>query len=183
MTVLPKAACIRQSRGPSTGLSKALFVAALFLLCLFWAVTVCGVERPRQTAHTDNPSGHVDPTVDVLLVTSTRIETNTQFDDAIAEYISVLADTEGLTAEYVELDSDECLARFGIKVANPMLWTEVRSVIKTIADANGVRYFLLLGGQLVVPRPLWDVTFQPGASEPTESQVTIHFLRCVVRGF
>jgi hypothetical protein len=70
----------------------------------------------------------------------------------------VLFDTEGLVAEYVEIDSDECLSRYGVKVTNPGNWEEIRSVISQISTLTGARDFVILGGKRVFPRPFTDVS-------------------------
>ncbi|MEJ2720065.1 MAG: hypothetical protein P8181_02830 [bacterium] len=111
-------------------------------------------------------------TADVLLVTTTLLPENPGLTTAVDRYRTVLLETEALAAEYIKVDSEECLARFGVKVTNPYSWIEIQDVIEHISDLTGAHYFLLLGDQTVVPRPVAD-TATEAAAIPRSPQMTI----------
>lgn len=90
---------------------------------------------------------------DVLLITSTQLEKNPDFNLAVTEFIKTITLKENLTGEYIEIDSDSCLSHYGIKVNNPNDWQEVKSVLKQITTSTGANYVILLGGIKVIPRP------------------------------
>ncbi len=111
-------------------------------------------------------SGFAD-VADVLLVTSTLLQKTPAFTNAVDAYKTILLETEGLVAEYVEVDSDACLTRFGIKAENPYSWIEVQDVIGHISGLTGARYFLLLGDPTVVPRPVADTGTEADGFSPS----------------
>ncbi len=91
---------------------------------------------------------------DVLMITTSLLEKEPDFDDWVSRYVRVLFDAEGLTAAYVELDSETCLSQYGIKVGDPRNWEEIRNVLREIRRISEASYILILGGPLVIPRPV-----------------------------
>jgi hypothetical protein len=148
-----------------------LCLAALVLLTGF-LTTPAVVAATHQVGDADGTTTGSADIADVLLITSTYLQKTPQFLAAVGEYKAVLLGTEGLAAEYVEVDSDDCIARYGIKATNPFSWLEVQEVIAHISGLTGARYILLLGDQMVVPRPVAD-TSTPGAEVSRSPQITI----------
>ena len=149
----------------------ALCVVVLILLTGFHTTRAVTAAAPHNGYAAGQFSRSTDD-ADVLLITSTYLQKTPEFLAAVDEYKAVLLETEGLIAEYVEVDSDDCLARFGIKATNPFSWLEVQSVIGQISGLTGAHYIVLLGDQTVVPRPVAD-TANPGAAAYQSPQITI----------
>jgi len=93
---------------------------------------------------------------DLLMITTSLLEKEPTFEDKVNQYKSVLVETEDLSAGYIELDSDECLNTYGVKVNNPGDWEEIRDVLQEIIGITEASYIMILGGPLVVPRPVVD---------------------------
>lgn len=94
---------------------------------------------------------------DVLLITTSRLEKVPGFEAAVAEYIRVLEDTEGLLASYIELDTLACQETYGVKADDPSDWHQISEVLSVIIDATDASYVVILGGEDVVPRPALSV--------------------------
>lgn len=92
--------------------------------------------------------------VDFLMITTSLLEKDSSFEETVSQYKSVLKATENLIAGYVELDSEECLNAYGVKVDDPKNWEEVQRVLEEIIGVTGASYVMILGGELVVPRPI-----------------------------
>lgn len=93
---------------------------------------------------------------DLLMITTSLLSRESDFEDGVARYRRVLLETEHLIASYIELDSENCLLRFGVKVSDPSNWEEVRDVLQEIIRLTEASYLMILGGPLVVPRPVVD---------------------------
>jgi hypothetical protein len=91
---------------------------------------------------------------DVLLVTTSLLRETAALEDAVDGYIETVGRTDGLDARYIVLDSSECSRDYGVRVADPMDWHEIRDALETISEETGPVYIILLGGEAVVPRPL-----------------------------
>ena len=90
---------------------------------------------------------------DVLIVSTSLLQKDNDFETIVDEYKRVLEVEEELCAEYIEVDSQECLFSFGTKVNNPGDWEEIRSVLAFMVDFSGASYILILGGVSVFPSP------------------------------
>ncbi len=99
-------------------------------------------------------------TVDLLIITTSAIVKTPDFEDTVNQYLSVLAATDGLSAAYIELDSDECFDTYGVKVTGEWdyftYWPEIRDVLQEIIGITHSSYIMILGGPLVIPRPVDD---------------------------
>lgn len=96
--------------------------------------------------------------VDLLIITTSDLVKTPDFEDTVNQYVSVLAATEGLSAVYIELDSDECFDTYGVKVTGEWdywtYWPEIRDVLQEIVGITQSSYIMILGGPLVIPRPV-----------------------------
>jgi hypothetical protein len=94
---------------------------------------------------------------DVVMISSTLLNKDTDFFQIIEQYKTTLLATAGLTAEYIELDSNETLATYGVKVNDPADWSEIHNVLEQILQVTQSSYIMILGGKQVIPRPVADV--------------------------
>lgn len=90
---------------------------------------------------------------DVLLVTTSLLRETAALDDVVNRYTETVSRTDGLVASYIVLDSSQCSRDYGVRVADPTDWHEIRDALETIAEETGPAYIILLGGEAVVPRP------------------------------
>lgn len=90
-------------------------------------------------------------TADVLLFSMTNLEKVSGFDEKVDEFINTLQTTEGLDAEYWELDSDDFESFFGYKVEDSSDWENIREVLERVENDREYKYFVILGGVDVVP--------------------------------
>jgi len=86
---------------------------------------------------------------DTIIVTTSKIPKNPELQDAISDYARTLYQTNGLTTNYVELDSEECSAIFGVNSRN----IGEEKTLDTIIESTKPRYIILLGNEGIVPRP------------------------------
>lgn len=93
---------------------------------------------------------------DVVMISSSLLNKDDDFFQTIEQYKTTLLATEGLTAEYIELDSNETLATYGVKVNDPTDWNEIRNVLQQILQVTQSSYIMILGGLQVIPRPVAD---------------------------
>jgi hypothetical protein len=91
---------------------------------------------------------------DLLMITTSLLEKEPGFENKVNQYKSVLIEKEDLIARYIELDSEECLSTYGVKVNNPGDWEEIRAVLHDIIGITEASYIMILGGPLVMPRPV-----------------------------
>jgi hypothetical protein len=89
----------------------------------------------------------------VLLATTSLLTGTAELDSAIDRYVETVSRKDGLAASRVVLDSEECRAAYGVRLADPRSWQEIRTVLASIADQTGPCYILLLGGPEVLPVP------------------------------
>gem|GEM_PF-1057834 len=89
----------------------------------------------------------------VLLVTTTLLSRTEELDDAVSRYAEVVRRKDGLAADYVVLDSEDCRSRFGVRLGDPGDWEEIRGVLQAITGRTGPCYIILLGGSAVLPVP------------------------------
>jgi len=89
----------------------------------------------------------------VLLATTSLLASTAELEAAISRYVETVSRKEGLTASRVVLDSEECRAAYGVRLADPSSWQEIRDVLATIVDQTGPCYIILLGGPEVLPVP------------------------------
>jgi hypothetical protein len=94
---------------------------------------------------------------DILLVTTSLLQKDAEFNSVINEYKQAVRTIEGLTAAYVELDTPDCLNRFGVFVQDAENWREIRDVISRMINMTNAHYIIILGGTQVVPRPEIDI--------------------------
>ncbi|UCD86695.1 MAG: thrombospondin type 3 repeat-containing protein [Desulfobacterales bacterium] len=99
--------------------------------------------------------------IDVLMISTSLLQKDLDWLETLNEYKSVLEATENLCAEYVEVDSEECLAAYGIKAENPGDWEEIQDVMGSLVEATQASYIMLLGGVAVIPRPFVDILCFP----------------------
>jgi hypothetical protein len=99
--------------------------------------------------------------IDVLMISTSLLQKDPDWLETLNEYKSVLEATENLCAEYIEVDSEECFAAYGIKVYNPGDWEEIQDVIESIVEATQASYIMLLGGVAVIPTPSVDILCFP----------------------
>ena len=99
-----------------------------------------------------------ESTIDVLLVATEALETSPEFFDKVNEYIDTMADTEGLTTAYLELDSAVARDELDIYLADNEYtdWLLVKDAIERVVDEKNIEYLILLGGEEVVPMPVMD---------------------------
>jgi hypothetical protein len=90
---------------------------------------------------------------DVLLVTTSLLRETAALEDAVDRYTETVSRTDGLVARYIVLDSSECSRDYGVRVADPDDWHEIRDALEAIAGETGPAYIILLGGEAAVPRP------------------------------
>jgi hypothetical protein len=90
---------------------------------------------------------------DVLLVTTSLLRETAALEDVVDRYIETVGRTDGLVASYIVLDSLDCFEEYGVRVADPTDWHEIRDALEAIAEETGPAYIILLGGEAVVPRP------------------------------
>jgi hypothetical protein len=95
--------------------------------------------------------------MDVLMISTSLLQKDPDWLETLNEYKSVLEVTENLCAEYVEVDSEECLAAYGVKADDPGNWEEIQYVIESIVGTTQASYIMLLGGVSVIPRPSVDI--------------------------
>ena len=95
--------------------------------------------------------------VDLLIITTSDLIKTPNFESTVDQYISVLEATEGLSADYIELDSDECLITYGVQVTGEWdywdYWPEIKAALQTIIETTQSSYIMILGGTRVIPRP------------------------------
>lgn len=89
----------------------------------------------------------------VLLVTTSLLRETAALEDVVDRYTETVSRTGGLVASYIVLDSSGCFEEYGVRVADPADWHEIRDVLEAIAEETGPAYIILLGGEAVVPRP------------------------------
>ncbi len=89
----------------------------------------------------------------VLLATTSLLTSTAELEAAIGRYVETISRKDGLTASRVVLDSEECRAAYGVRLADPSSWEEIRSVLASIVDRTGPCYIILLGGPEVLPVP------------------------------
>lgn len=90
---------------------------------------------------------------DVLLVTSgAKLRKVAGLEGAISQYIQVLQ-KEGLTAKYLELDSDE-IQNYGVTKVDVSNWQAVKEALQRLISKLNVKYVVILGGTDVIPMPL-----------------------------
>ncbi|HPJ30167.1 MAG TPA: C25 family cysteine peptidase [Methanothrix sp.] len=89
----------------------------------------------------------------VLLVTTSLLTETASLDDVLARYAEAVGRTDGLAASRIVLDSADCFRQYGVRVADPASWEEIRDVLEAIVGETGPAYIILLGGEAVVPRP------------------------------
>ncbi|MDD4652435.1 MAG: carboxypeptidase regulatory-like domain-containing protein [Methanothrix sp.] len=89
----------------------------------------------------------------VLLATTTLLTSTPELEAAIGRYVETVRRKDGLAASRVVLDSEECRTAYGVRLADPASWEEIRDVLRTIADRTGPCYIILLGGPEVLPVP------------------------------
>lgn len=112
----------------------------------------------REITVTDEKSRTVDismnarPTT-VLLATTSLLTSTPELEAAIGRYVETVSRKDGLAASRVVLDSEECRAAYGVRLADPSSWQEIRDVLASIADRTGQCYIILLGGPEVLPVP------------------------------
>jgi|WetSurMetagenome_2_1015567.scaffolds.fasta_scaffold02503_5 hypothetical protein len=112
----------------------------------------------REVTITSEKSKTVDismnarPTT-VLLATTSLLASTAELEAAIDRYVETVSRKDGLTASRVVLDSEECRAAYGVTLADPSSWQEIRDVLASIADRTGPCYIILLGGPEVLPVP------------------------------
>jgi hypothetical protein len=97
------------------------------------------------------------PRADVVLVTLGSDFRAPFVWPTVEEYIAVLERTEGLHAAYVELDSMECLERYGRMVSGHPSGGRARDVLREVVRGTGASYVLILGGIQHFPMILNDV--------------------------
>ncbi len=90
---------------------------------------------------------------DVLLVTTSHLRETAALQDVVERYTDTVGRTDGLVARYIVLDSSQCLRDYGVRVADPADWLEIRDALEAIVEETGPAYIILLGGEAVVPRP------------------------------
>lgn len=95
--------------------------------------------------------------VDLLIISTSDLVKVPDFEDTVNQYIGVLAVTEGLSAAYIELDSDECLDIYGVQVTGEWdywtYWPEIKDALRVIVETTQSSYIMILGGTRVIPRP------------------------------
>jgi len=89
----------------------------------------------------------------VLLVTTSLLRETAALEDAVDRYTEAVSRTDGLVANYIVLDSLDCFVEYGVRLADPTDWHEIRDTLESIAEETGPAYIILLGGEAVVPRP------------------------------
>jgi hypothetical protein len=92
----------------------------------------------------------------VLLVTTSLLSRTPQLDEAVSRYAETVSRKDGLSASYLVLDSEDCRARYGVRLSDGRDWQEIRDVLRAIAGEAGEAgpcYIILLGGPAVVPVP------------------------------
>ena len=142
-----------QQRGQTRSL--VVLWTGLLLVTLFNLLLLADIDVPG-----DNPTIQqaIDAaTFDVLMITTSLLQKDPGFDEMIHEYQSILEITENLTAVYIELDSEECLSDYGVKVENTGDWMEIREVLEVIIGATNASYVIILGGISVIPRPSLEI--------------------------
>ena len=106
---------------------------------------------------------------DLILLSSTRLVRTAEFNTTLGLYQQALTDSEGLSSRYVEVDSAACQDTYGDHVVDLNNWREVQRVMARIRARTQARYFLILGGRLVVPRPAIPLAIGDGTTENVEN--------------
>jgi hypothetical protein len=122
-------------------------------------ISVCCVAQTDTTDGNGHQTGNIvmeKGYVDVLLITTSFLKKDAGLAGAVNQYKNVLEATENLHVGYVELDSEGCLNAYGLKVKDPKDWKEIRVVLGEIIGVTGASHAIILGGELVVPRPVVD---------------------------
>jgi len=127
-------------------------------------ITVPMEEIHRRIKGMQKPVYRKFPPADLLMVTTTliRIEEDPELDETVALFQSVLWETEGLVAAYIELDSEECRGTYGINVRNPDREEQIKEVLGDIIEKTGASYVMILGSECVVPRPEMAIPHEGG---------------------
>ena len=89
----------------------------------------------------------------LIMVATTQLMRGEELNAAIRNFQRALDESEGVCAVYIEADAADCLELYGTRVEDPTDWTQFRTVFGAMTATTGARDFLLLGGQLVIPRP------------------------------
>ena len=128
------------------------------------AIGAARVDIGKEAKGRQKPAYRKFPPADLLLVTTTfiRIEEDPELDETVALYQSVLRETEGLVAAYIELDSEECRSLYGTRVLNPDSAEQIKAVLGDIIEKTGASYVMIMGSECVVPRPEMEVPYEGG---------------------
>lgn len=89
----------------------------------------------------------------VLLVTTSLLSRTAELDEAVSRYTEVVSRKDGLLAQFIVLDSEDCRAAYGARLSDPSSWEEIRGLLCSITDQTGPCYIILLGGPAVLPVP------------------------------
>lgn len=90
----------------------------------------------------------------MLVVTSTLLTYDQEFINTFDEYIQVLQQRENIETIFIKIDTHECSLKFGASVNNIDDSEEVKAVLSKIIKYTKAKYIMLLGGKLVIPRPV-----------------------------
>ena len=107
---------------------------------------VCNVER-----HKCEPSQQIS--VDVLIVTSSRLKRSEEYENILKEYRRTILKTDGLTSFYLLVDSSKVKEIFNVEPANPDDWQSVKRVLDKMIYKIKPQYLLIIGGVDIIPQP------------------------------
>lgn len=134
--------------------SKTGFLLGM-LVCSM-VMSVCCIAQTDATDSNAHQTGDIfveKGRVDVLMITTSLLEKEPGFEQVVSQYKRVLEATESLIVDYVELDSEACLDAYDVKVDDTENWGKIRNALEKILGVTGASYVMILGGELVVPRP------------------------------
>jgi len=117
----------------------------------------CCSDSDCEEGYVCSSMGHVcEPSKEikasVLIVTSTKLKSNNEFDETIKEYRKTILN-EMLPSFYILIDSQKVKDLFNIQPADPSDWKSVKNVLDKIIYKIKPDYVLILGGTEVIPQP------------------------------
>lgn len=114
-----------------------------------------GIGDTSATGASAGAGDTSDPVrADVLLLSTSKLATDAAFDTVVSDYTALMEAREGLKVLHVVTDSERCYELFGVSASHEDGWQAIKALIRTLLDATGARYIILLGGEKSFPRPV-----------------------------
>lgn len=108
---------------------------------------------------------------DVLIVTSSKLKTNDEYNKALKDYRKTILE-EDLSSFYIMVDSQKVQDLFNIHPAYIDDWRSVKSVVDKIIYKIEPDYLLILGGVDIIPQPPAKTTAEIPTIPPSDDIYT-----------